>query len=64
MIPSGGKKGKKKKGKTLNLVEFLTGDGTNQSSKPSLGPVFNTKSTSNWADESEDLSTEGKPCKI
>lgn len=53
------KKTKKKKGKTLNLTEFLANDGENGPSPVSHGPVFSARSTS-WADESENLNTEGK----
>lgn len=49
------KKAKKKKGKTLALTEFLAKDGENG---PSPGAVFSARSTS-WADESENLNTEG-----
>ena len=51
------KKAKKKKGKTLNLTEFLAKEGDNGSSVSHV-PVFSARSTS-WADESENLNTEG-----
>lgn len=49
------KKVKKKKGKTIALNEFLAKDGENG---PSNAAVFSARSTS-WADESENLNTEG-----
>ena len=52
------KKAKKKKGKTLNLTEFLANDGENGPSQVSHAAVFSARSTS-WADESENLNTEG-----
>ena len=52
------KKAKKKKGKTLALTEFLADDGENGSSSVSHAAVFSARSTS-WADESEELNTEG-----
>lgn len=51
-----GKKAKKKKLKAVPLTEFLAKDENGPSITHS--PVFSARST-NWADESEGLSTEG-----
>ena len=48
---SGGKKGKKKKGKTLNLTEFLSSSGE--------APPIQAKKL-DWADEADDFSGEGE----
>jgi hypothetical protein len=45
-----GKKGKKLKGKTLGLTEFLT----KTSSGPAAGQTMITRKSSNWADDVED----------
>lgn len=60
MISFSGKKGKKKKGKTLNLNEFLAKD-VESGSAVGVTAVFAASST-NWADESEGLSAEGTLC--
>ena len=56
----GGKKGKKKKGKTVNLNEFLAnGKDAQKSSVVSHAAAMYSNRSTSWADESEDLNTQG-----
>jgi len=49
-----GKKGGKKKGQTLNLTEFLGGDGGGAYRAPGASNTATVDVASNWADEMED----------
>ena len=49
-----GKKGGKKKGQTLNLTEFLGGEGGGAYRPPGSGATATVAVASNWAEEMED----------